>query len=322
MPVIFVNIDVRYNLLHMKALQKPQILVILGPTASGKSDLAVQIAKKYKGEIISADSRQVYKGLNIGTGKIRKYEMRGIPHYLLDVASPKKRFSVSDYKKLGEIAIDKILKKNKLPIIVGGTGLYVAALLGEMDFPEVPPNLELRVKLEGKSTPELFKILNNLDPRRAREIDKNNPRRLIRAIEIAETLGKIPRLKNRNKKRLKYNALKIGIKIKKEKLQNKINKRIKKWFKQGLIKEVESLHKRGLSWKRLDEIGLEYRIVSKYLKKEISKEEMINRMEIETCQYAKRQITWFKKDKNILWLEPDFIISTLKKSIIFKEVPK
>ncbi|HEY4516297.1 MAG TPA: tRNA (adenosine(37)-N6)-dimethylallyltransferase MiaA [Candidatus Paceibacterota bacterium] len=299
-----------------------KILVILGPTASGKSEVAVELAKQFNGEIVSADSRQVYKGLDIGTGKITKKEMQGVPHYLLDVVSLKKQFSVSDYKKLADKAIDKILKKNKLPIICGGTGLYIDALLGKINIPEVPPNPKLRKQLESKPVAELFNILRNLDPERAGNIDAKNPRRLIRAIEIAlagpHSTSPSGRVSRGNT--LKYNVLKIGIKIEEKNLKEKINKRIGGWMKKGLVKEVQNLHKGGLSWKRMEEIGLEYRLVALYLQNKITKEKLIDRIQIETWQYAKRQMTWFKRtvrqgggDKKIIWLPPN--ISKMKSEV-------
>jgi len=283
--------------------RKPKIVVILGPTGSGKSDLAVKLAKKISGEVISADSRQVYRGLNIGTGKITKKEMRGVPHYLLDVASPKKRFSVAEYVKLAEKAITKILEKGKVPIICGGTGLYIDTLLGNISLPEVPPNLKLRKILEKKSAPELFKMLQKLDPARASNIDKNNPRRLVRAIEICKALGSVPPLRQgfAGQAPSKYNVSKIGIKIGDEELKKRINKRINNWFKMGLIKEVRDLNKKGLSWKRMSEIGLEYKLVSEFLQNKIDKKELVQRMQTETWHYVKRQMTWFKRDKGIKW---------------------
>jgi tRNA dimethylallyltransferase len=313
-----------------------KIIVILGPTASSKSDIAVSLAKKFNGEIVSADSRQVYRELNIGTGKITKKEMKGVRHYLLDVASPNHRFTASEYKKLAEKAIRKILVKGKIPIICGGTGFYIDALLGDKQIPEVPPNQKLQKQLEKKPVEELFEILKKLDPERAKNIDSKNPRRLVRAIEICKALGKVPPLRPDFAKatpdkqnfagQAKYDAIKIGIAPQKEithpnpslilregpkgkkyildeeKLKERINKRIEKWFKMGLLKEVQNLHKKGLSWKRMGEIGLEYKIVSLFLQNKISKQEMIERMQIETYQYAKRQMTWFHKTKNVFWL--------------------
>jgi tRNA dimethylallyltransferase len=283
--------------------EKIKLIVILGPTASGKSDVAVKLAKKFNGEIISADSRQVYKGLNIGTGKITKKEMGGIKHYLLDVASPKRRFTASDFVNLTNSAIAEIVKSGKLPIVCGGTGFYIDALLGDKQIPEVPPNEKLRKQLGKKSVEKLFEILKKIDPERAKNIDSKNPRRLIRAIEICKALGRVPkpRAESLELKNRKYEALKIGIKIEEKELKRRISKRIEKWFKIGLLKEVSNLHKKGLSWKRMGEIGLEYKIVSLFLQNKISKPEMVARMQTETYQYAKRQMTWFKKDKSIIW---------------------
>lgn len=277
-----------------------KIIAIVGPNASGKSELAVKIAKKFNGEIVSADSRQVYRGMDIGTGKITKEEMQGIPHHLLDVASPKRTFTVAQYKKLAEKAIEKILKKGKLPILCGGSGFYIQAVVDNLQIPEVKPDWELRKKLEKKSTKELFEILKKLDPKRAKTIDENNPRRLIRAIEIVKKTGKpISSLK----KKPKYEALIIGIKKEKEELKKLIEKRLKKRLKRGMIKEVENLKKSGLSWKKLESFGLEYKWIAKYLKKEVSREEMIKNLQKDIEDYARRQMVWFKKDKRIKWVK-------------------
>lgn len=277
-----------------------KIIAIVGPNASGKSELAVKIAKKFNGEIVSADSRQVYRGMDIGTGKISKKEMQGISHHLLDIASPKRTFTVAQYKKLAEKAIEKILKKGKLPILCGGSGFYIQAVVDNLQIPEVKPDWELRKKLEKKSTKELFEILKKLDPKRAKTIDKNNPRRLIRAIEIVKKTGKpVSALK----KTPKYKTLIIGIKKEKEELKKLIEKRLKKRLKQGMIKEAENLKKSGLSWKKLESFGLEYKWIAKYLKKEISREEMIKNLQKDIEDYARRQMVWFKKDKRIRWVK-------------------
>lgn len=285
-----------------------KLIVILGPTASGKSNIAVALAKKFNGEVISADSRQVYKGLNIGTGKITKKEMRGVPHHMLDVASPKRRFTASDFVKNTNETVVQIVLRNKIPIICGGTGFYIDALLGDKQIPEVPPNLKLRKQLGKKTTAELFEILKKMDPERAETIDKQNPRRLIRAIEICKAIGKVPKLQIPNSKNQianKFKIIKLGIKISNEELKIRINKRIEKWFKMGLLKEVKNLHKKGLSWKRMAEIGLEYKIVSLFLRGKISRSEMIKLMQKKTWGYAKRQRLWFKKTLNVVWSLPE-----------------
>jgi tRNA dimethylallyltransferase len=278
---------------------KKRVLVIVGPTASGKSDLGVKLARKFNGEIISADSRQVYKGLDIGTGKITRSEMRGVAHHLLDVASPTKQFTVSDYKKLGENALKKIFDKKKLPIVVGGTGFYVDTLLSKTPLPEVPPNNALRRKLSKKSAAELFRILKKKDPRRARAIDPENKVRLIRALEIVEALGKVPPLHVRtSNNRGTYLITYIGLKP--DDLDMRIHKRLLKRLP-GMIREAKRLHTQGLSYKRMHELGLEYRYLALLLQKKISKKEFIEKLNTEIRHYAKRQMTWFKRNKKIRW---------------------
>lgn len=279
-----------------------KIIVILGPTATGKSDLAVFLAKKFDGEVISADSRQVYKGLDIGTGKITKKEMAGIPHHLLDVTNPKRVFTVSEYKKLAENALEKIWKRGGLPIICGGTGFYIQALVDGIILPEVPPNKKLRKKLEKKSAAELFAILKKLDPRRAKEIDAKNPRRLIRAIEIAKYLGKVPNLAIRPPS--DTGILQIGIDLPDRILKERIIKRLNARIKQGMIIEAKRLRRKGLSWKRMGALGLEYSYLAQYLQRKITKEQMITELERAIWQYAKRQRTWFKRDTRIMWFQP------------------
>jgi len=281
-----------------------KLIVIVGPTASGKTDLSIKIAKKFKGEIISADSRQVYKGMDIGTGKITKKEMQGIPHHLLDVVSPKTRFDVVKYRKLALRAIKKIQEKNKLPILVGGTGFYIQAVIDGIIIPPVKPDWKLRKKLEKKTNQELFKMLKKLDPNRAETIEKNNPRRLIRALEIIIKSKKtIPELK---KQPIKADVLMLGIKKDQKDLKELIRKRLLERLKQGMMAEVKKLHNPpaggGVSWKRLEEFGLEYRYLVFFLQGKLTKQEMIEKLQKEIEHYAKRQMTWFKKDKRIHWI--------------------
>ncbi len=282
-------------------LPKPHILIILGPTATGKSSLAVSLAKKLNGEVISADSRQVYKGMDLGTGKITKKEMGGVRHYLLDVVRPNTRFSVSKYKQLAEKAIEKIIAKRKLPIICGGTGFYIDSITKNIHLPEVPPNFKLRKQLERKSAEALFKILKKLSPSRAKSIDKHNKVRLIRAIEIAKALGNIPKAKELPSK---YNFTIIGLDLPEKKLKTNINIRLFSRIKKGMVSEVKNLHENGVSWKRLESFGLEYRQIALFLQKKITREEMLQGIENETWQYVKRQRTWFKRNKDIKWFEP------------------
>ena len=283
---------------------RQKIVVILGQTATGKSDLAVKLAKKLKGEVVSADSRQVYKGLNIGTGKIARREMQGVPHHLLDVADPKKQFSIAEYKKLAEKTIANIISRGKLPIICGGTGFYIQAIVNGIVLPEVAPNIKLRKQLENKSTKQLYAILKKIDLRRAKNIDKNNPRRLVRAIEIAKALGSIPNLEV---KPLSWDILQIGLKLSDAELRKKIHNRLLSRIKSGMINEAKRLNKNGLSWKRMEELGLEYKYLAQYLQGKISKIEMLSQLETAIWQYTKRQNTWFKRNKRIKWFSPSDI---------------
>ncbi|MCR4334212.1 MAG: tRNA (adenosine(37)-N6)-dimethylallyltransferase MiaA [Patescibacteria group bacterium] len=303
-----------------------KLLVILGPTASGKSTLAVELAKKLNGlhaqacEVISADSRQVYKGLDIGTGKITQKEMDGVVHHMLDVENPKNRFDITKYQKLAKQKIEEILSRGHLPIICGGTGFYISSIVNNLSFPPVPPNKKLREKLSKYSTETLFEKLEKLDPVRASSIDSKNKIRLIRALEIIQSIGKVPQ--NSNTECLSFDTLQIGIETSPEKLKENINKRLISRIKVGMIEEAEKLHNpptgKGLSWKRMEELGLEYRYLAYYLQKKITKEEMITKLQTEIWHYAKRQMTWFKKDKRIKWFkieEKDDIILLCKRAI-------
>jgi len=303
---------------------KPKIITIVGPTASGKTALSIKIAKRFNGEIVSADSRQVYKGMDIGAGKVPKdrpniklikpntkriftknsdsfvYYSSGIAHYLLDVASPKKQFTAIQYKKLAEKAIRKILRRKKIPIICGGTGFYIQTVTENISIPKVRPDAKLRAALEKKSLKELFSQLKKLDPRRTKNIDKNNRRRLIRALEIVIKSGKkVPILKSEPR----YETLFIGIKQPIKELKQLIKTRLLKRLKQGMVKEVINLKKSGLSWKRLEDFGLEYRFVAYYLQNKISYGEMVEKLQKEIEHYAKRQMTWFRKIQNVNWIK-------------------
>lgn len=278
-----------------------RILVILGPTASGKSAYAVKLAKKIGGEVISADSRQVYKGLDIGTGKITKIEMQGIPHHLLDVVSPKKIYTVNTFVIDGRRAIADIIARGKVPIICGGSGFYIDALLGRIAVPRVPPNPTLRKTLETKSTSQLFAILKKLDARRARDIDAKNPVRLIRAIEIAKTLGHVPRS---NPEPLPYTVEWIGIQTPDDTLRARIKKRLHARMKAGMLAEARRLHRAGLSFKRMHALGLEYRYLALFLQGKLSKAEMLLQLEKEIWQYSRRQMTYWRRNTDIMWTKP------------------
>jgi len=286
------------DLSHKNELNN-KLIVIVGPTASGKTAFSLALAKKFGGQIISADSRQVYRGLDIGSGKITKHQMAGIPHYLLDVVSPKKTFTVAHYQKLATAAIKKIQQKDAIAFLVGGTGFYVQSIVDGITIPEVPPNKLLRKQLAKKSTGQLFALLQKLDPDRAKTIDAKNPRRLIRAIEIAKVTKKPITLLKANPQ---FKVLQIGIKKSPKELQKLISIRLHQRLP-GIIREVKRLHANGLSWKRLESFGLEYRFGAHYLQKKITKQGMVEGLQKAIEHFAKRQLTWFKKDQRIHWIK-------------------
>lgn len=296
--------------MKINGVNRKGVIVILGPTASGKSDFAVEIAhfinkqgrtiNTVGAEIISADSRQVYKGMDIGTGKVTKKEMGQIPHHMLDISSPISTFTVSQYQKKGRKIISAIIKKNKIPIVCGGTGFYIDTLIDGTVIPNVKPNKKLRDTLSKKTTEELFAILLKKDPKRADVIDGKNPVRLIRAIEIAEALGKVPEFA---KNPLDADILFLGISLPKVVLSKRIEHRLIKRIKIGMIDEIKKLHKNGLPWEKMERFGLEYRYISRFLRGKITKEEMEKQLLSEIKKYAKRQMTWFKKNKRICWIK-------------------
>ncbi len=287
-------------------MNKPRVIAIVGPTSSGKTTLGIYLAQKLGGEVISADSRQVYKGLDIGTGKVTKKEMAGVRHHLLDVASPKRAFTASDFKKLGERTITMIYHSGKIPLVVGGTGLYADVLLGRILLPEVPPNKKLREQLERQTTKQLLFTLQKLDPERAQTIEPEHRRRLIRAIEIAKALGKNPSkasaMSGLPASEVPYEVLWLGLNPGEAVLNKKIIKRLHERFKSGMLREAKQLHAKWLSYKRMEELGLEYRSMARHLRGDITKEQMVEELERAIPHYAKRQNRWFKRNPNIVWV--------------------
>lgn len=275
------------------------IIVILGPTASGKSGLAVEIAHRNGGEVISADSRQIYRGLDIGTEKITAQEMRGIPHHCIDIASPRRSFSVEQWRKHALRAITHCYRRGVTPILAGGTGMYVDALVFNTSFPAVPPDPTLRKTLALRTPEELFITLTELDPARAMTIEPKNPRRLIRAIEIAHALGQVPPLAPPVPC---YDVTWIGINPPFSVLEERIENRLAKAIENGLVRETQMLHETlGISWKRINELGLEYRICAQYLRGELPECDLFITLVREVRRYAKRQMTWLKRYKMVQW---------------------
>lgn len=292
--------------------KNPKILVIIGPTSSGKTKLAVELARAHNGEIISADSRQVYKGMDIGTGKdLAEYGSgkSAVKYHLIDVADPRKPYDLYQYQKAAQKAILDLLKRGKLPIIAGGSGLYVQALVDGYQLNTFCSRTTESSDLELKTLKEIQALIIKLDKKfftRLNNSEKNNKRRLIRYLEILKASGKIHEAKPRIKKP-PYDFTVIGLEVGMETLRKRIKQRILDRLKNNeMIKEVEKLHKSGLSWERLESFGLEYKFVSKFLKKELPKNIMIEKLSIATGQFAKRQMTWFrrweKQGRTITWI--------------------
>lgn len=279
-------------------MKQPQVIAIVGPTAAGKTSLSVALAQKFSGEVVSADSRQIYKGLDLGTGKVTEREMRGVRHHLLDIVSPSETYTATDFLRDGSKAVAAILKRNYLPIIAGGTLFYVDVLLGRVTPAEVPPNKALRKALEEYDTETLFEMLKEQDSQYAASIDKDNPRRLIRALEIIDLPGEIPK----PKKQVRYHYLILGIKVGKDTLQKSIHVRLKKRLGAGMLKEVEGLLEQGLSHKRLETLGIEYKYLSRHLRGQIDLNTAKKEIETKSWQYAKRQLTWLRRDKEVRWV--------------------
>lgn len=270
-----------------------KIIVMLGPTSSGKTRLAVELAHEFNGEVVSADSRQVYRGMDIGTGKdLAEYT---VPYHLINVADPKSQFDLAKYQKLAFKAIDEILSRGKLPILTGGSGLYLQAVVDNYKLVKAKKDLAFRKKLDKFKAGKLFEILKKLDPRIASKLnqsDKNNKRRLIRYLEI---LQQDKDFKSRVGRK-KYDALIIGVNCPREILKQRIAKRlIQRLKEQNMIGEVDSLRKSGLSWKRLEGFGLEYQFISLYLQKRLNYEEMVEKLNIAVNQFSKKQMSWFRR---------------------------
>lgn len=291
-------------------MNKPKVIVICGPTASGKTTLSIQLAQKINGEIISSDSMQIYKDMNIGTAKPDQQEMQGIKHYLLDFVEPNQRYSVADYKKDAENAIEDILQKGKVPIIVGGTGLYVDSLIYGIEYPNIEfdenyrKELERRIEKEGLE--KLYEKAKKIDPQAMKKISRNDQKRILRVLEIYNATGKTKteqEIESR-KNEVKYDYRVFAINMDREKLYDRINKRVDIMIQKGLIEEVENLLKKYNEFPTAMQ-GLGYKEVVEYIQGKVLKEDMIENIKRESRRYAKRQITWFKKNKQTIWIGPN-----------------
>jgi tRNA dimethylallyltransferase len=277
--------------------EKPKILAIVGPTASGKTSLSIKLAQQFKGEVISADSRQVYRGIDLLSGKVTPEEASGVPHHLIDIVEPYTVYTASDFLRDATSAISHIIAHNRTPIVAGGTFFYTDILLGKIAITNVTPNPEFRRSLDTVSTSDLFRLLSNKDSVTAKTIDKQNRRRLIRALEIIDALGYVPKVTPRTD----FRALTIGIMVENDILRDKIQHRLSERIKHGMIEEAETLITNGVSHDRMESLGLECRYVSRYLRGIISREELEHQLFFKIVQFAKRQMTWLKRDKTIQW---------------------
>ncbi len=288
----------------------PKLIVILGPTASGKTTWGLELAKNFNGEIISADSRQIYKKMNIGTAKtegewrrdgLRKiYYVEDLPHHLIDFLDPGKSFSVSDFRDKA-VKYAKIANKNgKLPVVVGGTGLYIHSLVDNLKIPHLAPNRKLRKSLQDKSNEDLMKLLNALDSKTAKAVDPKNTRRIIRALEVCILSG-TPFSEQQIKGEPIFDVLQIGIDVPREVLCERINKRVDEMMKLGLLKEVENLVKQKYGWKTSSMSGIGYSQFKGYFDGEYDLDKATELLKRDTRRYSKRQMTWFKRDKRIKW---------------------
>lgn len=308
--------------------EKSKIIVILGPTSSGKSDIAISLAKKFNGEIVSADSRQVYKSMDLGTGKVngkwkflnknseeKAFYSENIPHHLLDFRSPRGEYNISHFKKDCEKKMEEIVSRGNLPIICGGTGFWIDAVVSGVVLPEVKPNLALRKELEKESTKSLVQQIKQLDPERSCDIDLKNRVRIIRAIEIAKKLGKVPKIKTVESSKFKF--LEIGIDWPQEKLDEKIKNRLNGRWQSGMISEIENLkEKYRLSWRKIQSFGLGYYWIPLFLQNKIDETELREKVFIAERGYAKRQKTWFYRNKKIIWNNNQREIDILVKNFL------
>lgn len=289
---------------------KAKVIVICGPTASGKTALSIEVAKKINGEIISCDSMQIYKDMNIGTAKPTKEEMGEIKHYLIDYVLPTERYSVAEYKKDAKKAIKEVIEKGKTPIIVGGTGLYVDSLIYEIEYPEIKFDEEYRKKIEKEVEEEglekLYEKAKKIDPIAIQKISKTDKKRIQRVLEIYHATGKTKTEQEiiSRQKEPEYAYKVYGLLWDRQKLYDRINLRVDIMIEQGLIEEVKTILKKYSKFPTAMQ-GLGYKEVVQYLNKEITKEEMIEKIKQETRRYAKRQMTWFKKNKQTIWLDTE-----------------
>lgn len=290
-------------------MENKKVVVVVGPTASGKTNMAIELAKKIDGEIVSADSMQIYKYMDIGTAKPSPEEMQGIKHYMMDIIEPDADFSVAKYKEMALECVEKIIREKKIPIIVGGTGLYVNSIIDNIEFSEIITDWEYRSQLQERAEREgsetLFRELKEVDPEASMKIHPNDTRRIIRALEVYKYTGK-PISYHQKQSRLNppaYNFLVIGLAMERRELYRRIDTRVDRMIENGLINEVKSLLERGVDSKCTAMQGLGYKEMVEHLDGNKTLEEVIETIKRDSRRYAKRQLTWFRRDQRIFWVD-------------------
>ena len=305
-------------------MQKNKVIVICGPTASGKTALSIELAKQINGEIVSCDSMQIYKDMDIGTAKPTVEEMQGIKHYLIGYVSPEERYSVADYKTDAKKAIKEIIDKGKMPIVVGGTGLYLDSLIYEIEYQDIKLDEEYRKKLEEeveeKGLDVLYERAKQIDEKAIEKISPNDKKRILRILEIYHATGKTKTQQEieSRKKEVEYDYKVYALDWDRQKLYDRINKRVDMMIEQGLIEEVKQILDKYDTFPTAMQ-GLGYKEVVEYLEGKLTKEKMIEKIKMETRRYAKRQLTWFRKNKQTIWLDAE---DTLQNNIhrILKDI--
>ncbi len=291
---------------------KPKLIVILGPTASGKSALGIALAQHFHGEIVSADSRQVYRGLDIGSAKVTPEEQAMVPHHLLDIVDPREVYTVAQFQQQANAAIADILARGHQPLLVGGSPHYIQSVVDNLAIPAIPPQPALRAALEARPLPMLLAQLEELDPQSAATIERDNPRRVIRALEVCLVSGR-PFSEQRRVAAPLYESLMLGIAWPRAVLYARIDARVDERMRQGMVQEVQRLLDQGVSSERLEALGLEYRFINRWLQGEYASESaMVERLKYAIHDFTRRQLTWFRKEARINWLEGDDVAGAKK----------
>ena len=315
--------------------EKKPLIILTGPTAVGKTALSIKLASEIGGEVISADSMQVYRQMDIGSAKIKPEEMDGIPHHLIDILEPEEEFNVCLFQKLAQDAMEQIYERGHIPVVVGGTGFYIQALLYQIDFTEEETDTAFRDKLwqlgEEKGNHYLHELLRKVDPESAEEIHENNRKRVIRALEFYENSGKPISTHNREQrqKTSAYNSCYFVLTDDRKKLYERIESRVDQMLSKGLVDEVRTLKERGCNASMVSMQGLGYKEILEYLDGRCSLSEAVEKIKKETRHFAKRQLTWFRREKDVIWLDKqafaydeDAVLSCILENLRKKEIIK